>query len=139
MAQLRESNPNWKGGRVVAHSGYVLIRVGVAHHLSDVRGYAYEHRLVAERNLGRRLRPGEEVHHVDGDRSNNAPENIEVMVDRLAHAVHRRKRTDLRLRDEANDLVECACGCGIYFTKFDSSGRPRRFIAGHNLRSIKNG
>jgi hypothetical protein len=30
-------NPNWKGGRLVASNGYVLVRVGVGHHLADVR------------------------------------------------------------------------------------------------------
>lgn len=39
-------NPNWRGGRSVASNGYMLVRAGVGHHLADVRGYAYEHRLV---------------------------------------------------------------------------------------------
>lgn len=61
-------NGIWKGGRSVASNGYVLVRVGVEHHLADVRGYAYEHRLVAEEKIGRRLRDDEHVHHVDGDK-----------------------------------------------------------------------
>lgn len=43
----------WKGGRSIASNGYVLVRVGKKHHLADVRGYAYEHRIVAEQKLGR--------------------------------------------------------------------------------------
>lgn len=39
----------------------------------------HEHRVVAERVLGRPLRPGEIVHHIDGDKHNNAPENLRVM------------------------------------------------------------
>lgn len=46
-------NPNWKGGRTITEHGYVLLRVGSQHHLADVRGYAYEHRIVAERMLNR--------------------------------------------------------------------------------------
>lgn len=52
------ANPNWRGGRSVTEHGYVIIHVGIKHHLADVRGYAYEHRLVAEKKVGRRLRKG---------------------------------------------------------------------------------
>lgn len=31
-----------------------------------------------------------------------------------------------------NPLINCACGCGNTFEKYDSSGRPRKFISGHN-------
>jgi hypothetical protein len=37
-----------------------------------------EHRHVAEQNLGRSLEPHETVHHIDGDRTNNAWENLQV-------------------------------------------------------------
>lgn len=63
-AQLtRERNGNWRGGRVVDPRGYVLIRVGVGHPLADVRGYAYEHRLIAAKNASV---IGKQVHHEDG-------------------------------------------------------------------------
>ena len=63
-----DKNGMWRGGRTVASNGYVLVRVGIGHHLADVRGYAYEHRLVAEAKFGRRLLRGEVVHHADGDK-----------------------------------------------------------------------
>jgi hypothetical protein len=46
----------------------------------------HEHRRVAESTLGRPLRKGEVVHHIDGDKFNNAPENLLVMPSQAEHA-----------------------------------------------------
>ena len=46
----------------------------------------HEHRTVAEWILGRPLKPGEVVHHIDGDKRNNAPENLMVFPTQAAHA-----------------------------------------------------
>jgi hypothetical protein len=127
-----EKNGQWRGGRVVASNGYVLIRVGWGHHLADVRGYAYEHRLVAERALGRRLAPGEISHHVDGDPQNNRPENLTVVPSHRHHRAAHRRRRDLRQPDAPNPEVACACGCGARFPRYDAENRPRRFLPGHN-------
>ena len=132
-------NGLWKGGRSIASNGYVLIRVGVGHHLADVRGYAYEHRIVAEQVLGRSLRKGELVHHKNGDKQDNEPANIEVFSSAAEHRVKHRRRSDLRLPSQVNPVVLCGCGCRTQFRLFDMSGRPRRFVSGHNavLRAVK--
>lgn len=131
--QAGPQNPNWKGGRSVASNGYMLINVGKAHHLADVRGYAYEHRIVAELKIGRRLLPGEQVHHKNENKQDNNPGNLEVVAGLAEHRVlHRRIRFDRRLPGEANPVVECACGCGDRFKRFDAVGRPRDYVTGHN-------
>lgn len=47
-----------------------------------------EHRYVAEQMLGRSLTSAELVHHLDGDKTNNAPENLLVLTRREHHIVH---------------------------------------------------
>lgn len=40
----------------------------------------HRHRVVAEKMLGRPLKPGEIVHHIDGNKKNDTPENLKVMT-----------------------------------------------------------
>lgn len=40
----------------------------------------YVHRFIAEQKLGRKLLPTEEPHHKDGNKRNNNPDNIEVLL-----------------------------------------------------------
>ena len=132
--QSGAANPNWRGGRSVASNGYVLIRVGIGHRLADVRGYAYEHRLVAEAKVGRSLASSEHVHHVNGDKTDNRPENLEVLTAAEHRVEHRSYERGLRSPNENNPETPCACGCGATFPKYDASGRPRFFVSGHNTQ-----
>jgi hypothetical protein len=127
-------HPNFKGGKIYPPSGYVMIFVGVAHHLADCRGYAYEHRINAEKKLGRRLKKGEFVHHVNGIKNDNGEDNLEVYPSSAHHFEHHRRLNDgKKLPDEVNESIPCACGCGESFLKFDKSNRPRKFVRGHNM------
>jgi hypothetical protein len=125
---------NWNGGKSITSHGYVVLFVGKEHHLATTNGYAYEHRLVAEQALGRRLRPGELVHHVNGNKRDNRPENIAIKNGNAEHyLLHRRPDSSRRKPGEPNLIIECLCGCGTTFSRFDSNGRARKFISGHNL------
>lgn len=60
-------------------------------------GYVYEHVLVAEHMLGRKLSDDEVVHHLDGDRGNNHPSNLLVLL-RSQH---------VRLHEWLKSAAEC--------------------------------
>lgn len=131
----RERNPYWKGGKTRASNGYILIKVEPNHHLADCRGYAYEHRLVAEQKLGRRLEKGELVHHKDENKANNNPNNLEVVSSTAHHRrMHSKNPEQLRGVGAENPIIHCACGCGATLLKYDSENRSRKFISGHNKR-----
>lgn len=75
----------WKGGSIRKQNGYVLIwtpdhpsKIGK----SKANTYVFEHRLVMEKTLGRILLPHEQVHHKNGVRDDNRPENLELWVKR---------------------------------------------------------
>jgi hypothetical protein len=51
-------------------------------------GYVDEHREIAAQTLGRALRKGECVHHIDENPRNNTPENLMVFRSKADHARH---------------------------------------------------
>lgn len=68
-ANALSKNANWKGGRCQRKDGYWLRSVG--------RGVQrLEHRVIAEKALGRRLKKHEAVHHINMDKSDNRKENL---------------------------------------------------------------
>lgn len=95
----------WNRRPTIDHRGYRRVWDGDRHVL--------EHRLVVERNLGRRLTTSEHVHHVNGDRLDNRIENLQV----LTHAEHMRVHR-IKARVERTCLH-----CGVTFLHLPGRGK----------------
>lgn len=81
-----EQSKNWKGGRRETDRG-IAIYVGDGQ-------YIHEYRIIAGKRLGRVLTAEEHVHHIDGDPTNNNPENLQV----LSRSEHAKLHADQRAR-----------------------------------------
>ncbi len=83
-----EAHGMWRGGRMKA-SGYWRVLVDRTDPMAVMCGkdsYVMEHRLVMARKLGRPLLRSETIHHIDGDRLNNSPDNLQLRQGR--HGKH---------------------------------------------------
>ena len=135
-SRVGPDSPSWRGGRYISDDGYVMIWVGKGAPMADVKGYVYEHRLVASRRIGRPLLTEEQVHHEDENRQNNDPSNLKVVTLPEHKVEHRILDVGRRMPGETNPLVDCGCGCGSKFERYDGYGRPRKVISGHNRTGV---
>jgi hypothetical protein len=74
-----KKKPNGRPTRTRTRDGYIQIQLP-EYPGSSSNGLVLEHRYVMEQRLGRLLSPGENVHHRNGVRDDNRPENLELWV-----------------------------------------------------------
>lgn len=117
---------------VCKSGGYVYCRTAPSHPRANSQGLYPLHRVIMENKLNRALLPAEDVHHVDEDKLNNHPDNLEVLS-KSEHAKKHSQRVGLvvlicpvclhvfevkpnleRLRRKRNKsgLVFCSRNCG---------------------------
>lgn len=95
--EIRQGGPgkgklhhSWKGGRTITSQGYILIRVPNhprAQWHNGVKAYVFEHILVWEQTNNRSLPNGWIVHHLNGIKSDNRPENL-LGMPKSGHSPH---------------------------------------------------
>ena len=113
-----ENHPRWKGGRIFCH-GYTLVRKP-EHPRARPDGYVLEHVVVMEQKLGRPLKDGEIIHHIDRNKSNNRPENLALTTNRTHMALHV-KATHCRFCGKPGKIVRGLCL--LHYDRWKAHGR----------------
>lgn len=96
-----ENNPNWIAGRKITAEGYILVKHHTHPNRSKHNNDVLEHRLVMEQILGRYLEPYENVHHRNGIRTDNRPENLELWV--------KKQPSGARFSEAVKHCPTCTC------------------------------
>lgn len=126
--------------------GYMYCRTNPDHPKANTNGYYPLHRVVMENKIDRNLLPGEDVHHKDENKSNNASDNLEVLTKSEHSKIHIKevekiklicpncqkefeiKPHEYRLRKKRNKSKEvyCSRNCGSLMTSKLRSGAPNK-------------
>jgi hypothetical protein len=109
-----EEHSKFKNGRIKTTQGYYQI-MSPFHPNRTKRGYVLEHRLVIEKIIGRYLRKGEFVHHINGIKSDNRAENLVLCQSHKDHWAHHVKNGPCKI---CGGPHEAKGFCKVHHDKF---------------------
>ncbi len=102
--QHSHSRATWKSKKprklCINNNGYVVIWNDEKHKIE------LQHRVIMSQILGRPLLKQEVVHHLNGDRADNRPENLSLMPSQKEHSYSFRSCVNCSLRKEIK-LLQC--------------------------------
>jgi hypothetical protein len=108
----------WKGGRIYER-GYRLV-IAQDHPKAILKGgglrYVREHRLIMEKHLGRYLKDNENVHHINGNPSDNRLENLMLMDNSEHTSLHIKRYWEQWKKNHIPKITYCK-DCGISVSK----------------------
>lgn len=90
-----KNNPCWRGGKTI-RNGYIYVYCPDHPHATKTK-CVLEHHLIMEQHLGRYLKPNqlEVVHHINGIKTDNRIENLELFSSETEHQnKHPKKRNN---------------------------------------------
>src|SRR5678815_691184 len=109
MRNHPDEHPFYKNGKTVTKCGYVLVIDRNHPRRNKHNDRIFEHILVAEKMIGRRLKPSERVHHINHVRSDNRPENLEVMKSHKDHMAKHRLATHCKRCGKSGQMRRGYC------------------------------
>lgn len=108
-----DRHPCWTGGRHKTKEGYIEILLqpdDFFYPMVDARGYVREHRLVIAKQLGRCLHRWEVVHHFNGVKDDNRPNNLRYELVGKHQQITILEKENKRLREENakyREILKC--------------------------------
>jgi hypothetical protein len=97
-------NGYWKGGYTYDGRGHILIKMP-DHPNASLEGYIGEHRLIASNVLGRPLKEGEIVHHINRNPKDNSNCNLIICNQSYHDLIHHKMRKKGLAPQRKNQIV----------------------------------